>query len=93
MRLNLEIAPDEAVLIITEANGDRTEVRGNPRVGTDFIGDTLDRLLAILAGPPVSVLFAGMELHLRTDQRDAFRAFLLEEDRLVALILASELRR
>lgn len=93
MRLNLEIAPTEAVLIITEANGDRTEVRGNPKTGTTFAGDTLDRLLALLAGPPVSVLFADMELHLRTPQRDAVRAFLVEEDRLRALILASELRR
>lgn len=94
MKLTLEFNSALATLVIVESNGDKTEVRGNPGIGSYYAGDTLDRLIGAL-NPMVNVsaLFAGETVHLREDWACEIRAFLIEENRLRGLILSGELRR
>ena len=98
MKLRLEFGrgregEDQAVLVITEGNGEVTEVRGNGAVGTKWTGDTLDRLIGSLNRMVnVSSLFADDEVHLREDWAKEVRAFLVEEDRLRALMFAGVLK-
>jgi len=92
MRLELEFTPEQAVLTVIDG-GERTEVRGNPLVGTTYEGDTLDRLLAALPGPQVSVLHSGAVLHLRSEDAVVVRDFLKREDELRRLILVAPAKR
>ena len=41
MRLTLEFSPTVAVLVV-EDGGETVEVRGNPKVGSLFVGDRLE---------------------------------------------------
>ena len=93
MKLRLEFQKEMAVLVVTEGNGEVTEVRGNAAVGAHYSGDTLDRLIGSLNRMVnVSALFADDTVHLREDWAREVRAFLAEEDRLRALMFAGELK-
>ena len=77
----------------TEGTGGVTEVRGNAAVGAHYSGDTLDRLIGSLNRMVnVSSRFADETVHLREDWAREVRAFLAEEDRLRALMLAGVLK-
>lgn len=90
MKIRLEFDTDQATLVITEGNGEVTEVRGNAKVGAYYSGDTLDRLIGSLNKMVnVSSLFADDEVHLRSDWAQEVRAFLTEEDRLRTLLFTS----
>lgn len=93
MKLTLEFNPGIATLVITESNGERMEVRGNPGVGSTYDGDTLDRLIGSLNRMVnVSALFAGETVHLRGDWANEVRVFLTEENRLRELIFSCHFR-
>ena len=92
MRLHLEFAPDMAVLTIVDG-GERVEVRGNPAVGSKYIGDMLDRIVAAIPRTVnISELFADEVVHVRPDNARIIRGQLAEEDRLQALMLGSCLK-
>ncbi len=93
MRLHLEHGPDQAVMVVSDA-GWRTEIRGNPLVGSTFTGDELDRLVAAL--PPtvnMSGLFAEETIHLRPGDAVVVRSLLEREEDLRRRLRSSLLRR
>jgi hypothetical protein len=78
MQINLEFdgEADLAVMVIIDKDH-RTEVRGHLGVGTDWVGDQLDLLLAALPRTiNISSLFANEVRHLREQDAQAVRNFL-----------------
>ena len=77
MHLEFDHAQQMAVLVIID-RGHKTEVRGHIRVGTDWVGDPLDSLLAILPRTiNISALFADEVRHIRADDAQVVREWLL----------------
>ncbi len=89
MRMWLEFAPDIAVLTVV-TSGQRTEVRGQPGIGSDWQGSRLDRLIdAIPKRINISDLFAGVVVHVRPDCAQVIRDALAYEDALTQRLFAS----
>lgn len=80
--MRLQLIP--GVLIITEANGWRTEVRGKPGYeGRDYdCDDTLHQLLDRLDPPSVAVLMTGVEYHPNRKNPRTQETFVVIEDHL-----------
>jgi len=68
----------------------RTEVRGNFSVGTEWTGDRLDRFISALPRTVnISELFAGNGVGVRREDRDAIREWLAKEEKLTNLMVAA----
>jgi hypothetical protein len=92
MRLHLTWQPDYALLTVLDG-GELTEVRGHKLVGSAYIGDRLDRVIAAMPRTVnLSELFADVVIHVRDEDARAIRAALRREDQLVAAIKKSTLR-
>ena len=91
MKLWLEFHLDMAVLHVWD-RGHRTEVRGHPGVGTVYMGDRLDRVLAALPRRVnVSLLFADQVATCWGDDKEIVREALRREDEMTAALLASKM--
>jgi len=94
MLLKLEFFKEMAVLTVS-TGGFRTEVRGNHGVGSTFLGDRLDRLLALpsFKRVNVSLLFADEEVWVRNgDAKEAVLDFLAREEELTRVLFSSTQR-
>lgn len=86
MWMRLEFTDGLAVLHIHEGDH-RIEVRGHPRVGTDYIGDRLDRVLsAIPRTVNISELFAENKVGVRSTDAMAVWGALAREETLVTAL-------
>ena len=89
MRLTLEFSPTVAVLVV-EDGGETVEVRGNPKVGSLFVGDRLDRVVSKLPKTVnISDLFADVTVNVRPDDAKVVRDALAWEEEVTRRMFAS----
>lgn len=89
MNMRLHFLPDLAVLVIND-DGHRIEVRGHKGIGTDYLGDRLDRIISAMPRTVnLSELFADNKVGVRSPDAVPIRAALAREDAMVDALRCS----